>query len=210
MSNLKYLEFNNKRIGPLDSEILTFLNTKVDLFDDLDVLGNQIYIEHENIKYLFDVKDIKSYEFEKVIKVPALNNKTRYSLILDVGCSYGGFSISNANKNTKFISVEYDTKLYSNFLKNIELNKKNGLIQPIFISENLESNNIASKNIRNITELRQIINILGFENIDLIRFDSRINNALIEKFLSKYEKNQIPNYIISHNKFINFKNGKIT
>tara|TARA_B100000287_G_scaffold361622_1_gene354521 strand:+ start:26063 stop:26695 length:633 start_codon:yes stop_codon:yes gene_type:complete len=210
VSNLKYLEFNNKRIGPLDSEILTFLNTKVDLFDDLDVLGNQIYIEHENIKYLFDVKDIKSYEFEKVIKVPALNNKTRYSLILDVGCSYGGFSISNANKNTKFISVEYDTKLYSNFLKNIELNKKNGLIQPIFISENLESNNIASKNIRNITELRQIINILGFENIDLIRFDSRINNALIEKFLSKYEKNQIPNYIISHNKFINFKNGKIT
>ena len=210
MSNLKYLEFNNKRIGPLDSEILTFLNTKVDLFDDLDVLGNQIYIEHENIKYLFDVKDIKSYEFEKVIKVPVLNNKTRYSLILDVGCSYGGFSISNANKNTKFISVEYDTKLYSNFLKNIELNKKNGLIQPIFISENLESNNIASKNIRNITELRQIINILGFENIDLIRFDSRINNALIEKFLSKYEKNQIPNYIISHNKFINFKNGKIT
>ncbi len=210
MSNLKYLEFNNKRIGPLDSEILTFLNTKIDLFDDLDVLGNQIYIEHENIKYLFDVKDIKSYEFEKVIKVPVLNNKTRYSLILDVGCSYGGFSISNANKNTKFISVEYDTKLYSNFLKNIELNKKNGLIQPIFISENLESNNIASKNIRNITELRQIINILGFENIDLIRFDSRINNALIEKFLSKYEKNQIPNYIISHNKFINFKNGKIT
>jgi len=210
VSNLQYLEFNNKRIGPLDSEILTFLNTKIDLFDDLDILGNQIYIEHENIKYLFDVNDIKSYEFEKVIKIPVLNNKTGYSLILDVGCSYGSFSISNANKNTKFISVEYDTKLYSKFLKNIELNKKNGLIQPIFISENLESNNIASKNIRNITELRQIINILGFENIDLIRFDSRINNTLIEKFLSGYERNQMPKYIISHNKFINFKNGKIT
>lgn len=209
MSDLQYLEYNNKRIGPIDSEIITFLNTTIDLYDDLDILGSQIYIELGNIKYLFEIKDLKSYEFENVIEIPVFNNKAEYSLILDVGCSYGSFSISNANKNTKFISVEYDFKRYSKFLKNIELNKKEGLIQPIFINEDLVSDNISSKNIRNITELKQIIDILGVENIDLIRFDSRINKALIEKLLSKYDKNQIPKYIISHNKFRDFKNGKI-
>ena len=101
---MEFIKINNKRLGPLSFEQVKIIESVVDDFDDVNIIGNFIYLYSKSIIYKFKVKDLKILEMSSrdLLNKENLNHqKTKF--ILDVGASFGNFCIPNAQKNFNFM-----------------------------------------------------------------------------------------------------------
>tara|TARA_B100001093_G_scaffold511743_1_gene580292 strand:- start:9502 stop:10119 length:618 start_codon:yes stop_codon:yes gene_type:complete len=203
---MEFIKINNKRLGPLSFEQVKIIESVVDDFDDVNIIGNFIYLYSKSIIYKFKVKDLKILEMSSrdLLNKENLNHqKTKF--ILDVGASFGNFCIPNAQKNFNFIALEYDMKLFNYLVENINLNKKYKYIQPVLIDSDLLKNSADSKYIKNKrskTTVLQVLEILNHIKFDVIRFDKRVSASVAENIIKSIDEKLLPKTVYIQNKVI--------
>jgi len=201
---MKYIEFNSKRLGPLTMDQYQIIVNNIDNFDDLNVLGDQVYFYKDSTRYVFNLNKLTVLQLASPIipKEVDLNNQ-EYSLILDIGASFGSFCIPLATKRIKFIALEYDLDFFDCLATNIELNKKSSLIQPVLIDSDLASKKkINSINTTKKTSLYEVIELLESKYLQMIRFDKKIDEKTVENILSSIDKQLLPKHLIHDETYI--------
>tara|TARA_B100001093_G_scaffold295489_1_gene281809 strand:- start:17280 stop:17891 length:612 start_codon:yes stop_codon:yes gene_type:complete len=201
---MKYIEFNNKRLGPLTQKQYKTLIKIINNFDDFNVLGENVYLYKDETKYIFKLDQLNLIHIPYVQRTKKIDlNKKDYSLILDVGASYGNFSIPLASQKTKIIALEYDLELFSCLVSNIKFNKKNTLVQPVLISDDLFSEKqISPKNRYRTSSLIEILKIIQSDTLQLIRFDKRIEEESVHKLLNNLDRKLLPENILHEEKYL--------
>ena len=201
---MKYIDFNSKRLGPLTVDQYEIVINNIDIFDDVNILGDKVYFYKDSARYVFNLNKLTELQLASptIPKEVDLSDE-EYSLILDVGASFGSFCIPLASKRIKFIALEYDFDFFDSLATNIELNKKSSLIQPVLISSDLASTKkINSINTTRNTTLYKIIKMLESEHLQMIRFDKKIDEKTVENILSNIDKQLLPKYLIHDNAYI--------
>ena len=201
---MQYIDFNNKRLGPFTHKQYETLIEIINNFDDFNVLGENVYLYKDETKYVFKLNQLNLIQIPYDQKTKKIDlSKKDFSLILDVGASYGSFCIPLSSQKTKIIALEHDLELFSCLVSNIKLNKKNTLIQPVLISHDLFSKKqISPKNRYRTSSLIEILKIIQSDTLQMIRFDNRIDKETVHKLLNNLDRKLIPENIIHDEKYL--------
>tara|TARA_B100000035_G_scaffold84000_3_gene70582 strand:+ start:21884 stop:22501 length:618 start_codon:yes stop_codon:yes gene_type:complete len=203
---MEFIKINNKRLGPLNFKQVKTIESVVQDFDDVNIIGNIIYLYSKSTVYKFKIEDLKILEMSSkdLLNKENLNHqKTKF--ILDVGASFGNFCIPNAQKNFNIIALEYDMQLFNYLVENINLNKKYKYIQPVLIDSDLLKNGADSKYIKNKrskTTVLKVLEILNCIKFDVIRFDKRVSASVAENIIKSIDEKLLPKTVYIQNKVI--------
>ena len=89
---MKYIDFNSKRLGPLTVDQYEIVINNIDIFDDVNILGDKVYFYKDSTRYVFNSNKLTELQLASpaIPKEVDLSDE-EYSLILDVGASFESF-----------------------------------------------------------------------------------------------------------------------